>query len=57
MPDKDSLTRRQLIKKAAYITPAIVTLTAWGAPADAKDKEKEDKDKDKKEKKDYTALS
>jgi hypothetical protein len=46
MIDDAFLTRRQLIKKAVYITPVIVTLTAaWPESAEAKDKDKIDKDK------------
>ena len=50
------LSRRQFVKKAAYITPAILSLAVVPSYAKAgsdKDKEKKDKEqKDKEQKKD-----
>ena len=47
---KTNLTRREVIKRAAYVAPVIVTLPALPSLAAAGSGDKE-KDKDKKDKK------
>jgi hypothetical protein len=53
MGDSERETRREIVKKALYVAPAILTLTASpafaqrGSGAPARDDDKRDKDKGK----------
>ena len=52
----EKITRREVIKRAAYMAPVILTLSAvpafakGGSGGEDKNKDKEDENKDKKEK-------